>query len=139
MKSFLELPHTADMRLRVEASTLAELFTAALEGMMRAMTQQRDAYKPERAAHEATVQLRAQDATTLLVDFLNEALTHAHTNRAIYNRVVFERISEDGLQSTLSGFAVRGFRADIKAATHHEAHVRKNIEGNYETIVVFDV
>ena len=33
MKNYTILPHTADVRLKVEASSLKELFSAALDGM----------------------------------------------------------------------------------------------------------
>jgi len=132
------LEHTADLRLRVWGRDEEELFREALLAMAEIMKAER-----RRAEHEEknvrNVHIQSQDITTLLVDFLNEILTLAQTHREIYTEIFFKRISEAELIAELSGFAVEGFEEDIKAVTYHEAEIRKNVEGNLETNLVFDI
>ncbi len=130
------LEHTADVRMRVEARTLAELFAEALGGMMEVL-------KPERRkdAAETTrrIQLDAPSATPLLVDFLSEALWLAHTHREAFVGVAFEAISETRVEAVLRGVPAESFGEDIKAVTYHEAEIRQNAAGNLETVLVFDI
>ena len=137
------LEHTADVRLLVEGRTLEELFSEALRGMM-------DLMKPEggpeteeapgrQAASSREIALEAPSATALLVDFLNEALSLAHRHREIYEVPAFEEISEGRVRAVLRGQPVESFGEDIKAVTYHEAEIRKNAAGNFETMLVFDI
>jgi SHS2 domain-containing protein len=130
------LEHTADVRMEVEARTLAELFREALRGMMEVL-------KPERTkdAAETTrrIEVDAASATPLLVDFLNEALWLAHTHREEFTAAVIEGISETRVEAELRGAPAESFGEDIKAVTYHEAKIRRNEAGNLETVLVFDI
>ena len=130
------LEHTADVRMVVEARTLEELFREALRGMMEVL-------KPERkkGAAETTrrIELQAGSATPLLVDFLNEALWLAQTNREEFTADVIDGISETRVEAVLRGAPAESFGEDIKAVTYHEAEIRRNAAGNLETVLVFDV
>ncbi|HVN09327.1 MAG TPA: archease [Patescibacteria group bacterium] len=130
------LEHTADVRMVVEARTLEELFREALGGMMEVLKPDR---KKDAAETTRRIELDAASATPLLVDFLNEALCLAHTNREAFTAVVIEGISETRVEAELRGAAVESFGEDIKAATYHEAKVRRNAAGNLETVLVFDI
>jgi len=126
--------HTADIRMRVSAPSLGELFADALRGLM-------DVVKPEGVANgpaRAEIHLTAPDTTALLIDFLNEVLTRSHIDHAVYPRVTFRLLSGTALDADLSGFRVAGFGEDVKAVTYHEADVRES-GGNWSTTLVFDV
>ena len=55
------------------------------------------------------IAVQSGDQTSLLVDFLNEALTAAQINREVYDRAVFRRFSETELEAELEGAAVGSF------------------------------
>lgn len=130
------LPHTADVRLRVKSETLPRLFIEALQGMTEIMKPLEEIKARPASRH---LSLEAADSTVLLIDFLNEVLSIAEINREIYTDIVWQNFSEKSLAADLIGKTVSGFAKDIKAATYHEAEVRRNTRGNWETIIVFDI
>ncbi len=135
------LEHTADVRLRVEGRTLGELFTEALGGMMELMKAEGAAKAAPSgpAASRREVTIEAPSATALLVDFLNEALCLAHRHRESYEAAEIKEISVTHVRAVLRARPVESFGEDIKAVTYHEAEVRKNAAGNWETMLVFDI
>jgi SHS2 domain-containing protein len=127
--------HTADIRLRVEASTLADLFREAMLGMFEIMrAQPADDAAPVRSR----IEIRSADQTALLVDFLNEALSRAHIGRECFERAEFERLTEREVVADLVGRAPARFEQDVKAVTYHEAEVRQE-GGVWSTTLVFDI
>lgn len=136
MKSYKILGHTADIRLRVEASTLQELFEAAIEGMSHIM-------KPSIVSTEEkikrTIETQSPDTTALLIDFMSEVLYQSHANKEIYTEIRFSEFSETALKAEIYGQKVDEFDEDIKAVTYHEAEVIKNEEGKHETMIIFDI
>ncbi len=138
MKTYKVLPHTADVRLWVEADGLEELFTASLEGMAGFIKEsQTDLQKGNRV--ENTLRIEAPDITALLIDFLSSVLTMTHERKAVFNEVSFEKLNDTSLNCTIKGFETDGFDDDIKAVTYHEADVKKNSAGRFETMIVFDI
>ena len=126
------LQHTADVRLRVSAPTLEELFAEAVRGMFAILGSEiRD------SRFEIRVAVDSVDLTSLLVDFLNAVLSRAHVERVAFEDVKFERLSETEVTAQLIGRAAQ-FTHDIKAVTYHEADV-KRVNDMWETTLVFDI
>ncbi len=130
------LPHTADFRMYVRAASPEELFKEALLGMMKVLKSDLEAFED---GISESVELKAGDMTVLLIDFLNEVLTLAQTNKEIYTDVDFEAFGETHLKANLRGARVDEFDEDIKAVTYHEADVVQNAKGEWETNLVFDI
>lgn len=130
------LGHTADMRMSVKGKTLEELFQDALLGMVDAMNPARP---QEARAVKREIAIEAPDATALLVDFLNEALSSMQAEREAYTVVRFLSLSERSLKAELEGYKVASFGEDIKAVTYHEADVKKSDEGEWHTMIIFDI
>ena len=130
------LEHTADVRMHVEAESLEGLFRDALLGMMAIIKPNPEA---GREPITRTFSLSAVDLTALLVDFLNESLFQSHTNKEVYTSVTFPKFRKTSLAAELTGVSVDEFDEDIKAATYHEADVKKNKDGKWETNLVFDI
>lgn len=137
MNSFEILPHTADVRLKVTADTLEELFRAGLNGMNAIM-------KPDFDKSQSLMNFRdsinvdSSDMNTLLIDFLSAILTLSHANKAVLHSVKFKRFEGSSLEAEVEGDTVDGFDEDIKAVTYTEAEIKKN-DGEYEVIIVFDI
>lgn len=138
MKHFEFLPHTADIRMHVEASSPAELFEAALQGMNTILDT-----SPNKGAGTAemeyTCQLTSPDLTALLIDFLSDVLTASYESKAIFDTLHIHALTETTLRAIVRGYSVGQFDEDIKAVTYHEAEVIRNAKGNWETIVIFDI
>lgn len=130
------IPHTADVRLRVKAASPKALFRDAARGLTSMM-------KPRVSEHASpvmrTFSLTASDRTALLVDFLNAVLTQAYTNKETYRHMHFTKIDEKELVAELTALPVTEFGEDVKAVTYHEANVRQNTKGEWETMLVFDI
>lgn len=138
MKSYKFLPHTSDIKLYIEGDTLEELFTSAFEGMASIMKNDFCDSKSSGSLRE-DISFESIDTTTLLVEFLSDVLTLAQGEKAIFCTVDFMSLNENSLQVSIGGEKVEGFDEDIKAVTYHEAEVRKNEKGNWETVIIFDI
>lgn len=136
MRTYQLLSHTADIRLKVEADSLPELFVAAIEGMNSIIKEKREERKEK---SKKTIEIQSSDKTALLIDFMSDVLYFSQTSKEIYNDVKFLEFSETALKAEVSGYSVNEFDEDIKAVTYHEAEIVKNEKGNFETIIVFDI
>lgn len=132
------LPHTADVRLKVTGATLPELFAAALEGMSEII--KAGACRGKTALTErAVLTVDSPDVTALLVDFLSAVLTRSHERGVVFCTVTFTQLTETKLVASLGGRRAAKFDEDIKAVTYHDAEVRRNASGEWETTLVFDI
>jgi SHS2 domain-containing protein len=127
--------HVADVRLRVRAHSLEELFRDAMRGMYALMRPELEQVAP--VTRTIAVEESA-DLTSLLVDFLNEVLHRAHVGREVFHDATFTRFDETNVTVTVTGIAPASFEEDIKAVTYHEAEVRQE-EGEWTTMLVFDI
>ena len=138
MRTYRVIPHTSDIRLRVRADTLEELFAAALEGMAEIMQPK---FCKKQPSHTTRYHLavNADNPTLLLIDFLSEVLTRAHIDRVVYCRTEFATFAPTSFSATVSGSRTETFAEDIKAVTYHEADVRQDITGAWQTTIIFDI
>lgn len=91
MKKYQIIPHTADMRIFAEGSTLAELFTAALLGMNEIL-KKGFCKKARQDLIKQQVEIKSFDMTQLMINFLSEVLTLSHINHVIFCEVEFIKI-----------------------------------------------
>ena len=124
------------MRLKIEGSSLEELFTAAIEGMAE-LTKEGILKKTATLTEE--VLIRAPNVTVLLIDFLSKVLTLQHINKAVYYKIDFINLTEQSINAKILGSKEHSFDEDIKAVTYHEVNVIKNHQGNLETVILFDI
>jgi SHS2 domain-containing protein len=127
------IAHTADVRFLITSETLTALFADALQALTTFM-------QPEFLDETVTasLEIEANDTTSLLVDFLGEALTRSHVRREAYDDVSFESLTATSLRATLAGRRVSGFGEDVKAVTYHEAEVVQR-DGRWSTMLVLDI
>lgn len=127
--------HTADVRLRVRAPSLEELFADSLRGLMGVMKPGKAA--PSSPSKETTLTLDAPDLTALLVDFLNEVLLLCHTRSQAFEPESIT-LSTAAITAVLHSRPVDRFEEDVKAVTYHEADVVQS-DGSWSTTLVLDV
>ena len=130
--------HTADVAIHIMADTLQGLFRTALRGMNNIL-------KPGFCDHidhsdsVMSVEITTPDSTNLLVEFLSEVLTLSYVHKAIFCHVYFSQFSQNHLEAKLFGAWFTEFDEEIKSVTYHEADVRQDEMGNWETAIIFDI
>lgn len=132
------LPHTADIRMFIEGSTISELFLAGLKGMSQIMNEGL-CDKMNRFNSRVTIRTISDDRTNLLVDFLSDALAQTYANKTLYCKMKVLQLREFEIIADLYGYPTEDFDEEIKAVTYHEANVRKNKKNHWETMIIFDI
>ena len=132
------LPHTADIRMKIESSTLQELFTAGTQGMSNIL---RKGFCNQHHSlnHQTKIEIQSSDYTCLLIDFLSEVLSLSYIEKSIYCKIQMLYFSKHKLVAVVFGTRVDFFEEEIKAVTYHEAHVGKNSNNCWETFIIFDI
>jgi protein archease len=132
---FEVIQHTADVRLRIRGDSLEDLFREAVRGLTASL----QPHQMQPAEVNRSVKVDSVDRTTLLVDFLNEVLWLADVHGEVFHDVKFGELTESRLTADLRGSRTDSFGSDIKAVTYHEADVRQNERGEWETMLVLDI
>lgn len=133
-KRFKEVEHTADLALCVWGEDLAELFTNAAYGMASQLTDVEDVFPTD----EEQIQLEADDAEILLVEWLSELLYLGERENRVYVAFDMQKVTDQELEAVARGGAVETYHTNIKAVTFSELEIVETDEG-YETTIVFDV
>lgn len=128
--------HTADIQMQVTGKTLKKIFEDACLGMVKLINPVAGSTKK---ISQRTIQMDAPDPTALLIDFLNEVLRLMQTHYEVYSQITFQTLSKTHLKATLSGYPIKAFKRDIKAATYYQANLIKDKNGLWQCIIVFDI
>jgi SHS2 domain-containing protein len=134
---FREIAHTADWELEAWAPDLPSLLEQVARGMY-ALSGARLQAVPR---FQRRLLLRAPDAESLLVRFLNELLYVGESEGLGfdgYQLSVSEEAGELVLHAELEGAPILALDKEIKAVTYHNLAIRHTQEG-FSVNVVFDV
>jgi SHS2 domain-containing protein len=145
-KDFEQLPHTADIKIRVFGTTLKDLFKHALVGMFQVIrpivigcTIEKDRVVCRLLPEQRTVEVSSIDIPALLVDFLSEALYLSDVHNEAYLDATIHHLNETHIKATLYGVKVTGFQVvELKAVTYHDLQV-KQVRGQWQADIVFDI
>jgi len=132
------LPHTADIRMKIESSTVEQLFIAGMIGMDNIL-KEGFCDKNNPIDCKSKIEIQAMDQTCLLIDFLSEILSHSYAEKSIYCKVEFSLFTSNRIKANIFGSHTSKLDEEIKAVTYHEAQVHKNRNHQWETLVVFDI
>lgn len=132
------LAHTADIKIRVISDSLRGLFQLSLQSLNQLLSGDSKSPK-DKGEIKKDIELESRDTTSLLIDFLSEVLTLSQIHKAIFFDFKINNITEHEVSGTLSGSRVKVFSEDVKAVTYHEANVKVNEQGDWETLIVFDI
>ena len=130
---FEEIAHTADWALRVWAPDLEGLLEQAARGMYTLSGIEIGA-RPEL---RRVLEIEAADAEMLLVEFLEELLYWAESERAAFHAFATE-IAGLKLKAGLIGGPIQAWKKEIKAVTCHNLQIQQTSRG-LEVEIVFDV
>ncbi len=129
------LEHTADVKLRVRAPSFGELAAEAGRAVAR-IELGREPPPPQPLYRE--LDIRAPDRDALLVDWLNELIWLAETERWVATEFEVHTATDTTLQVRMRGVPVDETPARIKAATFHDLKVAPVADG-LEAEVLLDV
>jgi SHS2 domain-containing protein len=129
-----ELPHTADLAIRVHGSSQRRLFARAAAAMFR--MEGADPARPITLAR--AVEVSAEDTPALLVAWLNRLLLAGEVGGELYTRFKIYDVSDRGLQGIAYGYAGTPQHAPVKAATYHDLAVARTGR-HWMATVTFDV
>jgi riboflavin kinase/FMN adenylyltransferase len=133
---YREIEHTADRALQVWSEDLPGLFLGAAKGMYSLMG---DLDKEGAAATRwCPISLQAEDREILLVNWLNELLYLAETEKLLFVDFQIGSLTDTALEAWAGGIPARVSKADIKAATFHDLEIVQGDSG-WSTVITFDV
>ena len=138
MKRYEEIPHTADMAIRVNGKDLRELFNNAAYGMFVYLAD----LEGLKSTVSVEIDLKASSKEELLVAWLDELLYNFYTKAIIFFEFDIISISETSLIAKASGRHVgenrNRLKSEIKAVTYHDLNIKEISEG-FTVDIVFDV
>lgn len=146
IQDFKQLPHTADIRIRVYGKTKKDLFRHALIGMFQVIGPKiiDCRVEDERVIcnvlpEKHDIMIQAPDEVALLVDFLSEALYLSDVNNEAYLDGKIHELTEHTIKATIYGAKVTGFEVvELKAVTYHELEIKK-VNDLWQADIVFDI
>ena len=146
MQDFEQLPHTADIKIRVYGKTKKDLFRHALIGMFQVVGPKIAGCRVEYErvfcdllAEKHEIMIQAPDEVALLVDFLSEALYLSDVNDEAYLDADIHELTDRTVKATIYGAKVTGFEVvELKAVTYHELAIKK-IDNLWQADIVFDI
>ncbi len=128
--------HTADLGVRVEASSFAELLADAASGLSTVIAGDLDQVRPEVVE---TFAVPGSDPAWLLFDFLGELHAAFELRRMLF-RDFAVTVTDDGIQATARGERYDPARHvlahEVKAITQHELSVERSAAGVLATFIV---
>lgn len=130
-------PHTSEVQIRLEGSSLPELFEEAGYALAELMLGEEVPETPPETEQEY-VTLEAADTEALLVDWLNELISRADMKKRVYTHLVVDDLDGSRLRARLRGQAPSVLKTAVKAATFHGLEIREH-EDRFTATVVLDV
>lgn len=122
--------HTGELRIRLRAHSLAELFEEAARALGEVMGESEGATESER------VSLEARDREALLVDWLNELIFRAEIGKKVITGARVEQIDGRALSAEVWARPAKTARTFVKAATFHGLRVDEGPGGVTATVLL---
>jgi SHS2 domain-containing protein len=136
-KEFEILDHTADVGIIAYGADLKQAFANAAKGLFSLITRLGDV---EEALHR-DIELTADDAESLLVDWLNELVYYFDAEGILFKRFDIIELNNSHLKARGYGEKADSARHElkmgVKAATYHMLKIEKN--NGYRVQVLFDI
>jgi|WetSurMetagenome_2_1015567.scaffolds.fasta_scaffold276244_2 SHS2 domain-containing protein len=135
--SFIEIPHTADVRIRAVAPTLELLFTDAFDALMLVL------FGKDRSdsGRKKQICIEAADPESLLLDFLSEVLYVSEVEGLVFSHAGIT-LSGNTLTAELEGEPFDKERhsagTEVKGISYSGLSIRHDTNG-YMLDIIFDV
>jgi SHS2 domain-containing protein len=140
-RSYKFIDHTADIAAQISGNSLEELFAAGAEALFHSSVDEIIFEDDDILEFD----LSASSKEELLITFLNELNYLLITKKWLYSSIQSIKIFNDTegceLSAELKGTKLNKdiqLRQEIKSVTYHQVEIVE-AEGNYSTLVVFDI
>ena len=138
MKRYEQIPHTADIAVRVYGKNLKELFVNAAYAMFDIIADLEGLKTPL----SIDVKLNAPSKEELLISWLDELLYNSCTKSIIFSEFEILSLDDKNITAKVKGRSIgdnkNRLKTEIKAATYHDLKIKKTPSG-YSVSIVFDV
>jgi SHS2 domain-containing protein len=124
--------HTGEVRLRLDAATLGELFAEAARALAELVGT--PAAEPPGPWRPIAVDGRDRDA--LLVAWLDELIARTEIDHLRYADVVLDELTPQRLAARIRGTPIAEPRTAVKAATLHGLRIETGPRGATATVVL---
>ncbi|MFA4933537.1 MAG: archease [Candidatus Omnitrophota bacterium] len=138
LRNYEVLEHTADIGIRVKASSLEGLFKNAGLAIADISTEKLKIINPEK--HKIVVTQKADNLEELFVNWLNELLSVSAAEGLIFKDIKINQVNEQLVDAVITGEHISNYKTniEIKAATYHRLKVGKT-GSLWQAEVIFDV
>ena len=137
-EGFKVLDHTADIGIVAYGANIKALFANAAVGLSSLMTD----LDTINEVDQKQIELTAEDAEVLLVEWLNELIYIVEVEHIVFKRFDIEELTDNRIKSNCYGEKINPkhntLLREIKAATYHMLRISKSDSG-YEVTVIFDI
>jgi SHS2 domain-containing protein len=129
--------HTAEVELTIESDSLDELFAEAARALATLLLGQPPPPPPS-GAPRVPVTVRAPDLNALLIEWLNELIYRTETEATVFTDALVQKVNNQEIAAQLRGLRAPELATEVKAATLHDAYVRRYGDG-YRGHAILDV
>ena len=133
-EGYLEIEHTADISLRIWATTLKDLFKLAVEGLNSIIDI--DVYDTDTGNFQKFC-IEDIDLESMLISLLNECNFKIQEEN-LCTQITELFIEKEKISGSLCLKKIKSFRKEIKAVTYHNLRINHSKKG-YSVVIVFDV
>lgn len=134
LNGYVEIEHTADISLKIWATTIADLFRLAVEGMNSIIEIDVDNNNPGTYLEFCIDDI---DLESMLVSLLNECnYKIQQEHRCAKVTEIF--VENEKIKGRLFLQEIISFHKEIKAVTYHNLKINQSTKG-YSVVIVFDV
>jgi SHS2 domain-containing protein len=138
-KDFELISYTADAGIRASGRDLPLAFANAARGLFSLIT----ALENINEVICRSVEVKAEDRETLLVEWLNELVFLFDTEMLLFKKFEIISLSENYLKAVCCGEKVdksrHEIRRGIKSVTYHNLKIEKLPDGTYQVQVLVDL
>lgn len=138
-KPFEIIDHTADIGIVAYGTDIKQVFANAALGLFNLMADLDD-FKEDL---QRELELSAEDAEVLLVEWLNELIYIFDVEHIIFKRFEIDELTSTQIKARCFGEKIKPggqhkLKREIKAATYHMLRISKE-DGGYKVQVIFDI
>jgi SHS2 domain-containing protein len=134
-KKYEILEHKADLKIRAFGKTKKEIFENAMIGMFESANYQPTTYDER---FTTKIKVSSLDLPSLLVDFLSEVLYLVETKKLVFEKIKFQKFSENEIRAILIGRPLKMIGVQIKGVTYHDLDIHQK-NGKWQATVLFDI
>ena len=136
--TFLE--HASEVKVLVRAENIKGLFKESLRAVFEIISgKDISLFRGSKPKIIREIDVSSVDREALLVDFLSKALSLSEIHREFYFDCEFKEFSSIFLSAYLLGLPLEEKAEEIKGVSYHNLRVEKNKNGEWQTVILFDV